>query len=349
MFKQTEKMDGKNSARDNLLIDFSSPRPKYKQKKLQLQSPKIDKIIDVSVTIQSNSDLNTNQISPFKDPFEEVFANAYLNNKREENSTKIEDNTKPTSPDNVKPESSKNYPNMSAEEENVVPIQITQTNIENKEVIPSDDIKTNVQNIVESKNTLQNSDENVDNSFRSEGRENHTKQEKSESTEIVREVKVPTIIPVKKSTAVTEEIIKTEIVPTSVGIEGDTTPKNVNTNNITQTKTTSKSVVVTDGEDSQSCISVDFSTDEGLKEVIAKRVNRCIQKVLNNSLKQKNKKEDISMKKPLNKRSLSFVSQTSKVVKCNRLNKSCEQFNLEKEELVNPESSVESNDISLLF
>ncbi|XP_046670213.1 uncharacterized protein LOC124360546 [Homalodisca vitripennis] len=342
MFKQTEKMDGKNSARDNnLLIDFSSPRPKYKQTKLHVQSPRIDKIIDLSVTIQSNSDVNTNQISPFKDPFEEVFANAYLNNKIEEDSTKTEDEKQSTTPDNVKPESSKHDPNVSAKEEDIVPIEITQTNVENKEVIPSD-IKTCVKNIEESKNTLQNSDENVDNSFRSEERENCTKQE------IVQEIKVPTIINVKKSNEVTEEIIETEIVPTSVGTEGDTTFTNMNTNNITQTKITSKSVVVTDGEDSQSCISVDFSTDEGLKATIAKRVNRCIQKVLNNSLKQKNKNEDIGMKKTLNKRSLSFVSQTSKVVKCNRLNKSCEQFNLEKEELVNPESSGESHDISLL-
>lgn len=89
------------------------------------------------------------------------------------------------------------------------------------------------------------------------------------------------------------------------------------------TKSPSISVVVSEA-DSQSHISGDLSlTEEGLKAVIAKRVNKCIQKVLNNTLTSKLNHNEVVSKTNVNRRSLSFVMDSKKNVTCDRLNKSC--------------------------
>lgn len=96
-------------------------------------------------------------------------------------------------------------------------------------------------------------------------------------------------------------------------------------------KSASISVVVSEVDSqSQSHISADISTEEGLRAVIAKRVNKCIQKVLSNTFKSKlsQSNENLSRtetasKNNVNRRSLSFIMDSKKGTTCDRLNKSC--------------------------
>lgn len=94
------------------------------------------------------------------------------------------------------------------------------------------------------------------------------------------------------------------------------------------TKSASTSVVVSEADSqSQSHISADISTEEGLRAVIAKRVNKCIQKVLSKSkLSQSNEnlnRAESASKNKVNRRSLSFIMDSKKSMTCDRLNKSC--------------------------
>lgn len=96
-------------------------------------------------------------------------------------------------------------------------------------------------------------------------------------------------------------------------------------------KSASISIVVSEVDSqSQSHISADISTEEGLRAVIAKRVNKCIQKVLSNTFKSKLSQSnenlsrtEMASKNNVNRRSLSFIMDSKKGVACNRLNKSC--------------------------
>uniref|UniRef100_A0A1B6KM28 Uncharacterized protein n=2 Tax=Graphocephala atropunctata TaxID=36148 RepID=A0A1B6KM28_9HEMI len=331
-------MEGTNCFCDTaMLIDLSSPRPNRQKTKSQLQNPQIDnKICKLPRASCSNHGFDNNKISPFKDPFEEVFANAYLNlNEIDQNSKEAENNQEPTNPDNVKSESSTNY-STTPEINYVGPIQALSDIRGNKEVMADSIIKPSDENDEASKNILHNSNKSDVDPILDERVNivNHV-----QPTETMQTVSIPPKAPVEKSMDITEQIMKSDIAQTVVEIEGQDSKININATNTIKTKSTSK---VTESDNSHSYISGDLSTEEGLKAVIAKRVNRCIQKVLNNSLKPKiNKKEDISTKTALNKRSLSFVLQSSKSVKCDRLNKSCEQFDLENEEFVAPESAME--------
>lgn len=96
-------------------------------------------------------------------------------------------------------------------------------------------------------------------------------------------------------------------------------------------KSASISIVVSEVDSqSQSHISADISTEEGLRAVIAKRVNKCIQKVLSNTFKSKLSQSnenlsraEMASKNNVNRRSLSFIMDSKKGMACNRLNKSC--------------------------
>lgn len=102
------------------------------------------------------------------------------------------------------------------------------------------------------------------------------------------------------------------------------------------------------GSDKVSQVSGDFSTEEGIRITIAKRINKCIQKALSSSMIKTNH----SMPKN-NRKSSSFTTSASCNKVCDRLNKSCSEqtftddsFIVVNHDLKTPESSICSCDIT---
>lgn len=103
------------------------------------------------------------------------------------------------------------------------------------------------------------------------------------------------------------------------------------------------------GDDNVSQVSGDLSTEEGIKATIAKRVNKCIQKVLSNSRLQ-TKKTEVTKN---NRKSSSFTTRSSSNNVCDRLNKSCSEpsfindsFIVVNHDLKSPNSSICSCDVT---
>lgn len=100
--------------------------------------------------------------------------------------------------------------------------------------------------------------------------------------------------------------------------------------------------------DSQSLTIGDISCEEDLKAIIAKRINNVVTKALNDSRPSSptdTEESNAPKMTYMNRRSLSFITETKKNDKSEKLNKSfsfsqCPQFNADTKTIKSPDSSI---------